>query len=165
MAVRFSSASTVQVPRLLLALAVVVLIAGSVSFAVSGEPSVSLILPAAVVFGMGLYFSGARRYDVMDDRIRTVGIIGQRELFFEKIRAFEDTPPESFAAWWQSVVTGAPASSFIEVRADQSFLSGPNYLLVRDREALLRAAREALAAWAVARTSPSSAPNQPQRQG
>jgi hypothetical protein len=165
MAIRFSSSSTVQIPRLLLALFAVVLLAGAVSFAASGGPSVSVILPASVVFGMGLYFNGAKRYDVMDHKIRTVGILGQRDLLFEKIHAFEDAQPESFTSRLQSFLTGAPAVSAIEVRADQSFFSRQNYLWVQDREGFLRAAREALAVWRATRTinpRPGSEP-QPER--
>jgi hypothetical protein len=119
---------------------------------VSGEPSVSVILPAAVVFGMGLYFNGAKRYDIVDDRIRIVGILGQREIPFEKIQAFDDVRPESFASRVQSLLTGAPSTSRIEVRRDHSFFSGQLNLLVEDREAFLHAAREALAAWTATRT-------------
>ena len=72
MATRFSSNATVQVPRLLIALSIVVFITGAFSLTISGS-GVSVVLPAAVVFGMGLYFNGARRYDVMDDKIHTVG--------------------------------------------------------------------------------------------
>ncbi len=86
MAVHFSSNSTVEVPRLLVSLAVIVCLAGAASFAASGEPSVSVIFPASVVFGLGLYFNGARRYEVMDDKIRAVGILGQRDLHFEDTR-------------------------------------------------------------------------------
>jgi hypothetical protein len=88
-----SSNSTVQVPRLILALGIVVLLAGTASVAASGQLSVSIILPASVVFGMGLYFNGARRYDLMNDKIRTVGILGQRDLHFDKIHGFEDAHP------------------------------------------------------------------------
>jgi len=162
MAIRFSSDSTVQVPRLLLALSVVVFLAGAASLAASGAISVSVILPASVVFGMGLYFNGARRYDVMDDKIRTVGILGQRDLLFEKIHAFEDAPPESFTSRLQSFLTGAPPSSGIEVEGDHSFFSRQNYLWVRDREAFLGVAREALAAWTAIRTiTPRSGQLQP----
>jgi hypothetical protein len=155
MAIHFSSDSTIQVPRLLIALSIIVLIAGAVSFAASGGPRVSVILPAAVVFGGGLYFNGARRYDVLDDRIRTVGILGRRDLDFAKIYAFEDAQPESFTSRLQSLLTGAPASSAIEVEADQSFFSRQNYLWVRDREAFLGAAREALAVWRAVRANTS----------
>ena len=152
MGIQFSTNSTVQVPRLILGLVIVVALAGTASFAASGEPSVSVILPASVVFGMGLYFNGARRYDVMDDKIRTVGILGQRDLNFDKIRAFEDAQPESFTSRLQSFLTGAPPSSAIEVEGGHSFFSTQSYLWVRDREAFLRAAREALAAWTATRT-------------
>jgi hypothetical protein len=137
---------------LLLALSVVVFLAGAASLAASGAISVSVILPASVVFGMGLYFNGARRYDVMDDKIRTIGILGQRDLPFDKIHAFEDAPPESFTSRLQSFLTGAPPSSSIEVEGDHSVFSRQNYLWVRDREAFLGAAREALAAWTASRT-------------
>ena len=70
-----------------------------------------------------LYFNGASRYDVLDDKIRTVGILGQRDLEFGKINAFEDALPESFTSRLQSFLTGAPLSSAIEVEADQSFFS------------------------------------------
>jgi hypothetical protein len=147
----FSSNSTVQAPRLILALGIVVFLAGTASVAASGGLSVSIILPASVVFGMGLYFNGAKRYDVMDDKIRTVGILGQRDLHFDKIHGFEDGEPESFTSRLQSILTGAPPSSGIEIKGDRSFFSPPNYLWVAEREAFLRAAREALAAWTAAR--------------
>lgn len=147
MAVHFSSSSTVQLPRLLIAMAVIVCIAGAASFAVSGGPSVSVILPASVVFGMGLYFNGARRYEVMDDKIRILGVVGQRDLRFEKIRGFDDNEPESFGSRLQSFLTGAPLSSAIKLDADRSFFSQQNYLWVHDREAFLRAARDSLTAW------------------
>ena len=153
MAIRFSSNSTVQVPRLLLTLGIIVCLAGAASFAASGEPRVSVVLPAAIVFGMGLYFNGARRYDVMDDKIRTVGVLGQRDLPFEKVNGFEDAQPESFTSRLQSFLTGAPLSSAIEVEGGRSFFSQQGSLWVQDREAFLRAAREALAAWRAARTT------------
>ena len=152
MATRFSSNATVQVPRLLIALSIVVFITGAFSLTISGS-GVSVVLPAAVVFGMGLYFNGARRYDVMDDKIRTVGILGLRDLEFGKINAFEDALPESFTSRLQSFLTGAPLSSAIEVEADQSFFSHQKYLWVRDRAAFLAAAREELAVWRAARAN------------
>ena len=163
MAIRFSSNSTVQVPRLLLALGIIVFLAGAASFAASGGPSFSAILPASVVFGIGLYLNGAKRYDVMDDKIRIVGILGQRDLLFEKVHAFEDAQPESFTSHLQSVLTGAPLSSSIEVRADHSFFSRKNYLWMQDREAFLRAAREALAVWTAGRTITPRFESEPQR--
>jgi len=101
---------------------------------------------------MGLYFNGAKRYDVMDDKIRTVGILGQRDLHFDKIHGFEDAQPESFTSRLQCILTGAPPSSGIEIKGDRSFFSPPNYLWVAEREAFLRAGREALVAWTATRT-------------
>ena len=98
-------------------MSIVVFIAGAFSLTISGS-GVSVVLPAAVVFGMGLYFNGARRYDVMDHKIRTVGILGLRDLEFGKINPFEDALPESFTSRLQSFLTGAPLSSAIEVEAD-----------------------------------------------
>jgi hypothetical protein len=108
-------------------------------------------IPASVVLGTGLYFNGSRRYEVLDDRIRTVGILGQRELLFEKMHSLEDSRPGSFTSRLQSVLTGAPLSSGIEVRADQSFLAQQNYLWVKDREVFLQVAREAITAWRATR--------------
>jgi len=165
MAIRFSSKSNVQVPRLLLALGIIVCLAGAASFAASGGPSVSVILPASVVFGMGLYFNGARRYDVMDDKIRTAGILGLRDLFFDKVHAFEDAPPESFGSRLQSFLTGAPPSSGIGVEGEHSFFSRQGYFWVQDREAFLHAAREALAAWRATRTMTHRSGIEPRREG
>src|SRR5439155_5536348 len=112
MATRFSSNATVQVPRLLIALSIVVFITGAFSLTISGS-GVSVVLPAAVVLGMGVYFNGARRYDVMDDKIRTVGILGLRDLELGTINAFEDALPEPFTSRLQSFLPGAPLSSAI----------------------------------------------------
>lgn len=155
MAIRFSSNSTVEVPRLLITLVLVVCLAGAASIAASGGLGFSVIVPASVVFGMGLYFSGARSYDVMDDRIRIAGILGQRDLRFEKVHGFEGAQPASFTSRLQSFLTGAPLSSAIEVEGGRSFFSQQSYLWVRDREAFLRAAREALAVWTAGQTAGS----------
>src|SRR5439155_20965383 len=55
MATRFSSNATVQVPRLLIALSIVVSIAGAFSLTISGS-GVCVVLAAAVVFRMGTLF-------------------------------------------------------------------------------------------------------------
>jgi hypothetical protein len=92
----------------------------------------------------------------MDDRIRIVGILGQRDIPFDKIHRFDDAPTESFTSRLRSLLTGAPSSSRIEVARDHSLFSGQLYLLVKDRDGFLRAAREALANWTTTRAiSPS----------
>lgn len=162
MTIRFSSNSTVQVPRLLLALGITVAVAGSISLGFSGSGS-AVLLPAAVVFGMGLYYNGAKRYEVMEDKIRTIGILGQRDLPFEKVHGFEDAVPESFTSRLQSKLTGAPKTSAIEVKAEHSFWSRQNYLWVENREAFLSEARDALSAWRATRSiapNPGTAPNE-----
>src|SRR6185369_4126921 len=103
------------------------------------------ILPGSVVFGLGLYVNGAQRYDVMDDKIRIVGALGEREVPFHKINGFDDAIPASLGARLQSFLTGAHLSSGINIDARGSFAFGKPYLWVTDREPFLRAAREALA--------------------
>jgi hypothetical protein len=158
-AVHFSSKSTISLPRLVAVLIAIVCVAGAISFAAAGQLQVTVLLPATVVFGMGLYFGAIRRYDVMDDKIRLVGVLGQRELYFDKIHGFEDAQPESFTARWQSFMTGAPLASAIEVDAERSFFSNQAPLWVENREEFIAAAREALARWRAARASGARTPS------
>jgi hypothetical protein len=138
MAVHYSSESTVQLPRLFASLAVVVGAAIAASFAISGA-SLAILLPAAVVSGMGLYFQGARRYEVLDDRIRIVGIIGQRDVLLARIRGLVDETPGSLGAQLGSLINGGRLSSAIKVDAGAGAFSGQTYLWLEDRAAFLQA--------------------------
>lgn len=137
MAAQFSSKSTIQLPRIIIALALVVCVAGAASFAESGS-LVTVIVPGSVVVGMGLYFN-------------IVGILGERNLSFTRIYGFDDSPPVSFGARLQSLITGARLSSAVKVQTSASLFSGSGYLSVENREAFLQAARDAL------KTQPSTA--------
>ena len=145
MAAQFSSKSTIRLPRVIIALALVVCVAGAASFAESGS-LVTVIIPGSVVVGMGLYFNGAQRYDVLGDKIRIVGILGERNLSFTRIYGFDDSPPTSFGARLQSLITGARLLSAVKVQTGASLFSGSGYLWVENREAFLQAARDALKA-------------------
>jgi hypothetical protein len=150
---RFSTESTIQLPRLLLALGVVIVATTAVSFAAAGGPFPSVLLPIAVVGGLGLYINGVRRYDLLDDRLRIIGLIGQRDVSFDKITEFEAEPVSSFYASFQSILTGAPIDSGIKAEGGSSLFVSELVVWAADRDGFLREAQAAVAAWQANRTA------------